>query len=206
MKLTFYFKYKKIVFNMLIFTLIFLLLLNSNILVISIRKNIDIFTSKLVPALFPYLLITELLMNSGKIYDLSYGISFILSKFFKIPKLTTSTVIIGFLLGYPNAAKCISKMYSDNIIDKKLATKLIAFTSNANPSYIIATIGIGMFKSIEIGVILAFCHFVSSVIIGAVFTPSYNNTIIQQTNTNSNTFIKISSPFELLSISILGSL
>ena len=142
MKFTFYFKYQKLVFNILIFALIFYLLLNSNILVSSITNSIDIFVYKLIPALFPYLLITELLMRSNKIYDLSYGISSTLSKLFKIPKHTTSTVIIGFLLGYPNAAKCILKMYNDKKIDKKLATKLISFTSNANPSYIIATIGI----------------------------------------------------------------
>ncbi len=206
MKFTFYFKYKKLVFNILIFALIFFLLLNSNILVSSITNSIDIFIHKLIPALFPYLLITELLMRSNKIYDLSYGMSSVLSKLFRIPTHTTATVIIGFLLGYPNAAKCILKMYNDKKIDKKLATKLVSFTSNANPSYIIATIGIGMFKSIEIGIILAICHILSSMIIGMFLTPSYNNNIIQQTNANSNSFNKISSPFELLSTSILGSL
>ena len=206
MKLTFYFKYKKIVFNILIFAFILYLLLNSSILVSSITKSIDIFVYRIIPALFPYLLITELLMRSNKIYDLSYGISAVLSKLFRIPKHTTSSIIIGFLLGYPNAAKCILKMYNDKKIDKNLATKLVSFTSNANPSYIIATAGIGMFKSIEIGVILAICHILSSVIIGMFLTPSYNNNIIQQTNINSNTFNKISSSFELLSTSIWGSL
>ena len=206
MKFTFYFKYKKLVLNILIFALIFFLLLNSSILVSSITNSIDIFIYKLIPALFPYLLITEFLIQSGKIYDLSYGISSVLSKLFRIPKHTTSTVIIGFLLGYPNAAKCILKMYNDKTIDQRLATKLVSFTSNANPSYIIATVGIGMFKSVETGIILAICHFVSSVIIGVLFTPTYNNNIIQQTNVNSNSFNKISSPFELLSRSIFGSL
>lgn len=206
MKFTIYFKYKKLVFNILIIAFIFFLLLNSSILVTSITSSINIFIYKLIPALLPYLLITELLMHSNKIYNLSYGISCILSKLFRIPKHTTSTVIVGFLLGYPNAAKCILKMYNDKQIDKNIATKLISFTSNANPSYIVATVGIGIFNSIKIGIILAICHFVSAVIIGMCLTPSYNNNIIQQTNVNSNSFNKISSPFELLSTSILGSL
>ncbi len=206
MKFTFYFKYKKVICNILIFTIIFYLLLNSKILVASISSSIDIFIYKLIPALFPYLLITELLIHSDKIYDLSSGISSQLSKIFRIPSHTTSTIVVGFLLGYPNAAKCVLKMYNENKIDQRLATKLISFTSNANPSYIIATIGIGMFQSIEIGIILAISHFLSAVIIGAILTPSYDINIIQQTNTNSNSFRKISSSFELLSISILGSL
>jgi len=206
MKFTFYFKYKKLVYNILIFIVIFYLLINSKVLVVCINSSIDIFIYKLVPALFPYLLITELLINSSKIYDLSYGISLVLSKVFRIPKHTTSIAIVGFLLGYPNAAKCILKMYNKKTIDQKLATKLVSFTSNANPSYIIATVGIGIFKSIEIGIILALCHYISAIIISIIVPPSYNNNIIHQTNIISNSFSKISSPFELLSTSILGSL
>lgn len=206
MKFTFYFKYKKLVFNMLIFALILFLLLNSKILITSINNSIDIFVYKLVPALFPYLLITEILMRSNKIYDLSYGISYALYKLFRIPNHATATVIIGFLLGYPNAAKCVLKMYNEGQIDKRLANKLISFTSNANPSYIIATIGIGVFKSFDIGVLLAISHYLSAIIIGVFLTPSYNNNIIQQTKVNSNSFAKIYSPFDLLSTSILGSL
>lgn len=206
MKITFYLKYKKIIFNILIFGIIFFLLFNSEILIKSIHSSIDLFLYKLIPALFPYLLITELLINSGRIYNISYGLSGILSKIFRIPPHTTSTVLVGFLLGYPNAAKCILKMYNEHQIDEKVAVKLMSFTSNANPSYIIATLGIGIFKSAEIGLILAISHYLSAIIIGMLLTPSYTNNIIQQRNTNSNSFNKISSPFELLSISILGSL
>jgi len=205
MKFKYYFKYKKLITNLLIFTIVFYLLMHSKILVGSISESTNIFISKLIPALFPYLLITELLINSGKINNLSYGLSNIISKIFNIPKHTTASVIIGFLLGYPNSAKYILKMYNDKQIDGKLATKLVSFTSNANMSYIIATIGIGMFQSVEVGIILCVSHFLSAIIIGAFFTPSYNNTIIQQTNVNSNSFKKICSPFELLYTSIYGT-
>lgn len=206
MKFTYYFKYKKLIINILIFVVIFYLLMHSKVLVTSISESTNIFINKLIPALFPYLLITELLINSGMVSNLSYGLSSTISKLFRIPKHTTSSVIIGFLLGYPNSAKYILKTYKDKQIDNKIATKLVAFTSNANMSYIIATIGIGMFKSIEVGVILTVSHFLSAIIIGMFLTPSYNNNIIQQTNTNSNSFEKIYSPFELLYTSIYGTL
>lgn len=206
MKFTYYFKYKKLITNILIFGIIFYLLMHSKVLVTSISKSTNIFITKLIPALFPYLLITEILINSGKVNNLSYGLSSAISKLFAIPKHTTASVIIGFLLGYPNSAKYILKMYNDKQIDSKVATKLISFTSNANMSYIIASIGIGMFRSIEVGIILTISHFLSAIIIGIFFTPSYNNNIIQQTNTNSNSFNKISSPFELLYVSIYGTL
>lgn len=206
MKFTCFFKYKKLVTNIIIFVIIFYLLMHSKILVASISQSINIFLTKLVPALFPYLLITELLINSGKVHNLSYGLSSCIAKIFRIPQNTTASVIIGFLLGYPNSAKYILNMYNNKQINSQVATMLVAFTSNANISYIIATVGIGIFESIEIGIILTLSHFLSSIIIGIFFTPSYNNSIIQQTNINSNSFEKIYSPFELLYTSIHGTL
>ena len=206
MKIKFFFKYKKILSNILIFSTIFYLLMHSKTLVISISQSTNIFLTKLIPALFPYLLITEILINSGRVNNLSYGLSGLFKKVFRIPKNTTATVIIGFLLGYPNSAKYILNLYNEKQIDSSVATKLVAFTSNANLSYIIATVGISIFKSIEVGILLAISHFLSAIIIGIFFTPSYNNIIIQQTNINSNSFKKIYSPFELLYISIYGTL
>lgn len=206
MKFTYFFKYKKIIFNITVFAIIFYLLMHSQILIESISNSTTIFLTKLLPALFAYLLITELLINSGKVNQLSYGLSGLIAKLFNIPNHTTASVIIGLLLGYPNSAKYILKLYQNKQIDSKLATKLISFTSNANMSYIIGTIGISIFKSIEVGILLTISHFLSSIIIGMFFTPSYNNSIIQQKNTNSNSFQKIYTPFELLYTSISGSL
>lgn len=165
MKFIYYVKNNKLIINILIFCFIFFLLTNSNILVISISNSVNIFLNKLIPALFPYLLITELLINSGKVNDLAYGLSIFLSKIFKVPICSTPCIIIGFLLGYPNSAKYILKLSTDNLINRKTASKLVFFTSNANMSYIICTIGIGMFKSYSVGIILLISHFLSAIIL-----------------------------------------
>ena len=208
MKFVYVIKYKKIITNLFIYFLIFYLIINSKIVFNSISASINIFIYKLIPALFIYILITELIINSGKDKNLSLGFSKILSKLFKIPTNTTPCVIIGFLLGYPNSAKYIQKLYERGEINSKTATKLVAFTSNANLAYIISTVGISMYNNINIGIILAISHFLSAILIGMFLTPSNLNinSIIQQTNINSNSFKQIYSPFELLYISIKGTL
>lgn len=203
MKFICYIKKNKLIINLFIYLLIIFLLTNSKIIIPSVLDSVDIFFKKLIPALFPYLLLTELLIHSGVIKNLSYGMSNILSKTFHIPINSTPCVIIGFLLGYPNSAKYILKLYNENKITSSVASRLVFFTSNANISYIVATIGISMFKSVSVGIILLISHFLSAVLIGLFFTSSSNNSIIQQSTTNSNSFDKIYSPFELLSTSIL---
>ena len=206
MKFTYYLKNNKLLINLIIYIIIFYLLLNSNIILDSISSSTNIFITKLIPALFPYLLITELLITSGKINDISYGLSKILSKIFRVPTIATPCIIIGFLLGYPNSAKYIAKLYDRGQIDSKTSLRLTAFTSNANMSYILVTVGISIFKNISVGIILIISHFLSSIIMGILLPSHFNNSIIQQKNANSNTFSKIYSPFELLYVSIYGTL
>lgn len=190
--------------NIVIYFLIIYLLFNSKTCITSIVSSTNLFVKKLIPALFPYLVITELLINSNKIYDLSFGFSTLLSKLFRLPKNATSCVVIGFLLGYPNAAKCIASLYKQNLVSNTDCKRLISFTNNANISYILAAIGIGMFNNFKIGIILLISHFLSAIIIG-ICIPT-NKNIIQQNTLNSNSFKQIYSPFELLLTSILGSL
>ncbi|MBR6689214.1 MAG: hypothetical protein IKL68_04285 [Clostridia bacterium] len=194
---------KLFITNTTIYTCIFLLLINSKTVLNSINISLDLFIHNLIPSLFIYILITEILINSNLMYTLSLGLSNILSKIFRIPKNTTFILIISYLLGYPNAAKCIYKLYSDNKINLKLAKKLLAFTNNASPAYILCSIGIGMFNNVDVGILLLISHFFSSIIIGLCYPTS--NDIIQQNITNSNTFTKISSSSQILTTSLLNS-
>ena len=181
---------KLIITNTTIYTCIFLLLKCSNLVVNSINLSLDIFIHNLIPSLFIYILITEILINSNLMYTLSLGLDKMLSKIFRIPKDTTFILIISYLMGYPNAAKCISKLYDEKKISFNLAKKLLSFTSNASPAYILCAIGIGMFNSLEVGMLLLLSHMLSSIIIGICYP--YTEDIIQQNVTNSNSFYKIS--------------
>ncbi len=196
-------KTKIFITNIFIYLLIILLLTNSKNVYTCVTTSLNIFIKTLVPSLYIYLLITEILINSNLVYNLSFGLSNILSKIFKVPKETTFIILISLLLGYPNSAKCIAKLYNDNKISLPLARKLVSFTNNASPSYIICAIGISMFNSMSIGIILLISHFLSSVIIGICYPCSKH--IIQQKATISNSFYKISSPFDILLTSLLNS-
>ena len=198
--------FKKTIINLFIFILILILLTNSKTVITSVSTSFNIFITNILPSLFIYIFITEFLINSNIICNLSVGLSKIISKIFRIPDNTTSTVIIGFLMGYPNSAKYILKLYNDGKISNATATKLVSFTSNANMAYIIGTIGITIFNNISYGLILAISHFLASIIIGIfIKTPNFS-CIIQQRKIKENSFKKIYSYFDILQLSILGTL
>lgn len=189
-------KTKIVIINLIIYFLIFVFLTNSEICISSITNSTNIFLAKLLPSLLPYILLTELIVELNLAENVTYGFTRIVCKIFRIPNCSAPTVIMGYLLGYPNAAKYISKLYLSKKINLETANKLIKFTNNASPAYIIGTVGIAMFNNISIGIILIISHFLSSILIGISSTS--NTTIIQQNNTISNSFDQISFSFDRL--------
>lgn len=178
-------------------------LTNSKTCILTISGSTNIFLTKLLPALMPYILLTELIINLNIIDNLSFGFSKIICKLFRVPKCAASTIIISYLLGYPNAAKHIKNLYEAHKIDNTTCKKLVAFTNNASPAYIIGTIGIAMFNNIYIGIILLVSHMFASIIIGISYNS--NKIIIQQNNLISNSFNKISFSFDIILKSLINS-
>lgn len=188
-------KFKNIKISIIIFNILFaffvvFIMVNSRIVQSSIKEVISLYLRIVIPALLPFLLITELLITSNKVLNLSYGINRFISKLFRINRVSVPCVVMGFLLGYPNAAKYITKLYENGEIDHYEAKKLVAFTSNANMGYVISAVGISMIGNYMAGIILLISHFLSAIIIGIIYKPKSNINIIQQSIGKSNTLVQ----------------
>ena len=197
-------KIKLFLSNIFVYALILYLLINSKTCITSIKQSTELFLNKLIPALFPFILITELLINFNFIQNLTYGIDKVICKIFRLQNGSSLPVVAGYLLGYPNAAKIINSLYFNKNISSNTAKHLTSFVNNANMSYIISSVGISMYYNIKIGIILLISHFLSSIIIGIFYPVNNSKCIIQQKNIISNTFSK--SYFEIILKSILNSI
>ena len=165
---------------------------------ISIRNTIGIFLDSVMPALFPFILFTNILILSG--------ISKSITKYFKKYGNLIYVSIIGFFCGYPMGAKATYSLYSEGKITKKQATFLMSFANNCNPIFILSTIGICILDNIYIGLILLISHYLAAIII-CIFNFTHND-IIHENIENSNIFPKKEgknlhkSSFEILDMSI----
>ena len=66
-------------------------------------------------------------------------------------------------------AKLACNLKESKVCTKYEAERLIAFTNNSGPLFIIATVGISMFHSKEIGFLLLFTHLLASLTVGFIF-------------------------------------
>lgn len=168
-----------ILFSFLITLLIIYILYNSSAIAATIKTNITLFLYNLIPAIFVPIFITNILIQSNAIYSISFGLSKLACKIFKIPAIACPVIFIAMFLGYPNSAKFLSTLYSKNLVTKNECTKILSFTSNANPAYIVSTVGIAFYQNVQIGIILLISHILSSLILGILLNIRDKN-IIQQ--------------------------
>lgn len=77
--------------------------------------------------------------------------------------------IMGIISGYPVGAKIINKFIEDETCTKQEAERMLAFTNNSGPLFIIGTVGISLFGDTNIGIILFITHILSCLTVGLIF-------------------------------------
>lgn len=202
---------KKFLNTLCFFLVLLMLIIFSKQNFESSKNSLNLFLNNVFPSLFPFILFTEIILNTNIIENISKIFGKITTKIFKISDLSTSPILIGSLCGFPMGAKATSELYKKGSISKKEFTILTSFTNNCNPIFILSTIGISMYKNIKIGIFLLFCHYITSIIVGIIISNKNNssNSIKYESKKISNFKQKNDScnklSFELLTNSILNT-
>lgn len=89
-----------------------------------------------LPTLFPFLIITNLLVSTNTLYYISRFVSWILSPLFHTSPAGTFAVVSGFLCGYPMGAKVTADLLRSGKIRKNEAKYLLSFCNNTSPMFI----------------------------------------------------------------------
>ena len=83
--------------------------------------------------------------------------------------------IMGIISGYPTGAKIVSDFRKNNICTKVECERLLAYTNNSGPLFIIGTVGSSLFLSTEIGILLLITHIFGTLTVGIIFRFYKNN-------------------------------
>ena len=76
---------------------------------------------------------------------------------------------MGWLSGYPIGAKIAVNFRNNNICSKEDCERLLSFTNNSGPLFIIGMCGINLFGSSIIGFLLLITHILGALSVGILF-------------------------------------
>ena len=100
-----------------------------------------------LPTLFPFLLMSRLLLDSCACSFLNRLFAPLLCRLFCISSQGSFAVIVGFLCGYPMGAKATADLLKSKQITLSEASYLLAFCNNTSPAFLISYIILGCFHN-----------------------------------------------------------
>ena len=186
-------KYILLTFILIIF------LLNINIVLSSVTDASVIFYTKIFVSVFPFIILSNILIY--------FNYHLFLNKIFKKPlnklfNISSSSIIfiLSILSSMPS-----NSIYTKNLLDNKLiniteANKILTFTYFPSISFMIGTVGYKMFNNIKIGILLLLSNYIYNILIGIYLRKDKINFTLENENSINKT-----SFFDMLTNTILNA-
>lgn len=145
------------------------LVLFSNTNLASAKEGLFLWANSVVPTLFPFFVATELLNNTNFIPMLGKYLNKFMRPIFKVPGEGAYAFLMGMISGYPVGAKIVCHLREKGLCTKDEGERMLAFTNNSGPLFIIGTVGISLFGNQTIGIILLITHILACITVGVLF-------------------------------------
>ena len=153
---------KKNIFNFIIilsFIVLFIeALINKTLIFTTISYSLNIWVNTLIPSMFPFFIISDILINYQITSYIPKNFKKILSKLFNTSEEVISIFLLSILSGFPSGARNIRTIYDMNKITNKEATHALTFTHFANPLFVLSTVGILFLNNEKYGYIILISH------------------------------------------------
>ncbi len=161
--------------KMSIVLLVILTIIKRPIIIEAIINAINIWVTNIFPSLFPFLIISDLIISTDLINFITNFIGPIFSKLFNLSKYCAYVFIMSLISGCPSNAKYIRDLLDNKLINKEEAIKILSMSLLYNP-FLILTITSYLDKKDSIFILVV--NIIINLIIGLInrkVQSSYNN-------------------------------
>ena len=186
------------------------------------KSGLELWAFTVVPSLFPFFVITNLLSQTKVVRTIGRLLDKLMRPLFNVPGIGGFAFVMGLISGYPVGAKIVSDFREQKLVSKDEGERLLAFTNNSGPLFILSSVGIGMFGDTKTGILLLCTHILACITVGIIlgkfskktdeeFRSKINNELekskkITDNKKNRNKEISIKNLGEVLSNSINNSI
>jgi len=159
---------KQILISILIMSLLLFIgteiLTESSYILDTVGYSFTIWKNNLFPSLFPFFVLSEILINYGFVEFVGELFKPIMNKLFKVSSNSAFIFIMSIISGFPSNAKYTRHLLEQGLIDEKEASKILMFTHFSNPLFIIGTVSLLFLNDKKAGLIVLICHYITNII------------------------------------------
>ena len=145
-----------------------------------------------IPALFPFLAVSTLLLRLGFGELAAPWLAGLMEPLFRVDGAGSSALLLGLVGGYPIGPRTTAELYRQGSLRKDEAERLLTFSNNSNPVFLISVLGIGVFGSVRVGIWLWLIHVLSALLTGLCFRRYRASSSAPQAPTRGSAFHAVS--------------
>lgn len=147
------------------------LIVSSDLIMVTIKEAIHLWFYKVVPALLPFFLFSNFLMNYGFIEITSEFAKPIMS-FFKLNENAAFILMMSMLTGSPGNAFYIKEALKKGKLNEKEATKILMISQFASPLFILGTVRI-LLNNFKLSILILIITYITNFILAFLFQNFY---------------------------------
>lgn len=152
--------------SFLITLFIIIFVINLKISIDSALLGVNLALKTIVPTIFPFSVICNLLISYDGISLYSKILGPLICRPLKLSKNSSFPIVASIISGYPLGCKYCCDLYSLGYINKNQFQRLLNIASNCSPMFIVGSIGVTMFGNPNLGFILLIANYISPIIVG----------------------------------------
>ena len=132
-------------------------------------QGLKLWWEVVLPSILPFLIIAEIMIGLGILNFLGALLEPLMRPLFNLPGSAAFVVAMGFTSGFPVGAYLTGKLRSAELCSRIEGERLLSFTNNASPLFMLAAVPIGMLGMPAVGLYLAAVSYGVSLLIGLLF-------------------------------------
>ena len=130
------------------------------------KNGLTLWATCVVPSLFPFFVITNLLSHTKVVNFTGKLLDRFMRPLFNVPGIGGFAFVMGLISGYPVGAKVVSDFRQEGLVTKDEGERMLAFTNNSGPLFIISSVGISLFGDTTTGLLLLCTHVLACITVG----------------------------------------
>lgn len=131
-------------------------------------EGIALWAECVLPSLFPFMVITLMLVKSGAAQAASKPFARAAGAL-KLPPEAAAVFLMSVCSGYPAGSRIVCEYYEGGALNACDAKKLSALCSTSGPLFIIGSVGYKMFADKHVGTAIYVAHVAAVLLLGAVY-------------------------------------
>ena len=132
----------------------------------AVRWGLMLCTNTVLPALFPFLILSSLLVELGVPRQLEHLLAPVMGPLFGVGGAGAAPLVLGLVGGCPVGARTAAELYANGQCSRAEAQRLLCFCHTCGPAFILGVVGGGIFGDTRIGLFLYLIHIGSALLVG----------------------------------------